>query len=46
LEIRPIYNAQEKEQGNFILASSFEWLEKDPISHIDNTQLVIILKLI
>lgn len=42
----PIYNAQEEEQGHLVLASCFEWLEKDISMYIDNIQLVIILKLI
>lgn len=46
MELLPTYNIQEEEQGNFVLLSCFLWLKKDTISHIDNTHLVIILKLI
>lgn len=46
MEILPIYYSKEEEQGNLVLASCYDWLEKDPVSHIDNIQLVIILKLV
>lgn len=46
LALLPTYNIQEEKQGNFVLLSCFLWLKKDAISHIDNTHLVIILKLI